>query len=131
MAMNAGRSLSVIRAEELARIDTEAEKTRLRFITGGAGQSMVYQQKANEARAYLADNNVVGPHLTAEVGITGANVAEVAQIILNMEALWLELSVAIEAARLTAKASIETATTVSAMRAVTVDWNSVVNAVLN
>ena len=52
--------LEALRATAKAGVDAAAEAYRLTYITGGSGQAMAYQQKLEEAKAYLAD-----PSLTA------------------------------------------------------------------
>ena len=103
--------LAESKAEALTRIDAAAEAERAKYLTPGAGQAMVYQQKQAEAHAWQANPNGTYPHLTAEIGITGATLEEVAQTVLAMEAGWTQVSSAIEATRLAAKAVVRTCTT--------------------
>ena len=35
------------------RVDSEAEKARLQFITGGSGQALIYERKRAEAESWL------------------------------------------------------------------------------
>lgn len=113
------RSLEEFLAAEKERlkshIDLEAERVRLRFITPGAGQAMVYQRKAEEARAYLAGVDFDPeryPILRASVGIEADTIGEVANLVLAREQEWVFVGAAIEAARLGAKASIDLADTI-------------------
>ena len=98
--------IEAVRAASAAAVDAAAESARLRFITPGAGQAMVYQQKAAEARAILAGGDGPFPHLQAEVGITAPSLAEVAAVVMAMENAWLAVSAAIEAKRLAGKRDI-------------------------
>ncbi|MBC7952242.1 MAG: hypothetical protein H7Z12_10560 [Rhodospirillaceae bacterium] len=101
--------LDLAKNEAKAQVDAAAEVARQRFLTPGSGQAMVYQQKATEARALQA--GAAGPfrHLEAEAGITAKTIAEVAAVVLAVEAAWLDISAMIETQRLTAKAAINAA----------------------
>jgi vacuolar-type H+-ATPase subunit H len=131
MKLNAGRSLSQLKYEAKRALDEETERVRDRFVTSAPGQIMAYQHKAREARAFMADFQTIGPHLAAEVGVTGQTPYQVATIILFKEEQWLTRSAAIEAARLTAKNQIDAAQTVAEIRAVSVDWPAVLAPVLS
>lgn len=96
------------------RIDAAAEAIRLRYITPGSGQAMAYLQKHKEAVAFLADEQIEEaeiPAIVAEVGITGTTKYEVAQVIVNMEAIWRQASAQIDSARLAAKNAVSAAAT--------------------
>ena len=108
-------ALTSAQEQALTRIDAAAETERAKYITSGAGQAMVYQQKQAEAHAYTANPSGTYPHLQAEIGITGRTLEEVAQTVLAMEAGWTRVSATIEAARLSAKAAIRACTTVEAV----------------
>lgn len=95
----------------LIHIDTAAEAERGKYITPGSGQAMVYQVKQAEAHAWQANPSGTYPHLSAEIGITGATLAEVAQTVLAMEAGWTHVSAVIEGTRLAAKAVVRACTT--------------------
>ncbi len=107
-------------------VDGTAERERMRYITGGAGQAMTYQRKADEARACLADENPQPadyPMLSAEIGITAATLAGVAEVVNAAYEAWLMIGARIEAARLGAKAAIDAATTAEDARtAAAVSW---------
>lgn len=106
--------LAVQKADLKARIDAVAETERLKYITPGAGQAMTYQQKAAEAAACLVDTNpdpTDYPLLAAEIGITGASLAEVAQTVYDAHQAWRVIGAQIEAARLGGKAAIDAAET--------------------
>ncbi|WP_284777060.1 hypothetical protein [Agrobacterium sp. lyk4-40-TYG-31] len=100
-----------------SRIDGEAEATRLRYITGGAGQAMTYQQKATEAMACLAEVDPQPedyPLLSAEIGITAETLLGVAQVVFEAHQGWRQIGAAIEALRLSGKAGVGVAETVEA-----------------
>ncbi|MFS8051572.1 hypothetical protein QD357_01975 [Rhizobium sp. BR 317] len=103
------------------QIDAAAEIERLKYITSGAGQAMTYSQKADEASRYLAATQPVAadyPLLSAEVGITAADIAGVAAIVDAAFKQWQTIGAAIEATRLGAKKTIEAATDVASVEAV-------------
>lgn len=106
-----------------AKIDADAEHSRLRYITGGAGQAMTYQQKAQEASEVLA---LVGsgeideshfPLLSAEVGITAPTLVEVAQVVDYAYQTWRFVGAQIEALRLGGKAAVTASSTIPAAKA--------------
>ncbi len=119
-------ALDDLRAAAKSAVDAAAEAYRLTCITGGAGQAMAYQQKLEEAKAYLADASLTAaecPHIFAEVGLTGQTAWEVAQIVVNLYAIWQIKSADIERKRLAAKAAIDVAETAEAINAASmVDW---------
>ncbi|RDJ18213.1 hypothetical protein B5K05_00480 [Rhizobium phaseoli] len=93
-----------------ARVDAAAESERLKYITPGAGQALTYAQKADQARAYLEAVSPVDedyPLLSAEIGVTGATAAEVANVIRASFTAWQQIGSQIEATRLRAKKAIE------------------------
>lgn len=119
--------LAAYKAAMLARIDQEAEAFRLRFITPGSGQAMVYMVKEAEARALRADAAAAAPHIESEAAARGLPSAGVAQIVIDMADTWRGLSAAIEGRRIGAKLAIEAAATVAGVRAAAeVDWESLV-----
>lgn len=113
-------SLEEVKPAALARIDAEAEAERLRHVTPGAGQAMVYMAKEAQARACLADpapDPQDYPLLACTIGIerhpvTGdlaTTVQEVAAIVIAVAGGWAQVAAGIEAARLAAKAAVEAA----------------------
>jgi len=107
--------LADLKARLAARIDAEAEAARLSFITGGAGQAMIYQRKGEEARALIAAGGTPAaqdyPILAASVGIEADNLGDVAQMVVAREAAWVSAGAAIEAVRLAAKKAVSVAET--------------------
>lgn len=113
--------LSVIKAGLRAAVDGAAEQERLKYITPGTGQAMTYQQKADEALRFFAEQNSVAgnyPLLSAEVGITASDLAGVAQVVKTAYERWQAIGALIEAARLGAKKAIDAAETNAAAQAV-------------
>lgn len=89
---------------------------RQTFITDLPGQDAIYLAKENEAVSYLAASNPVladYPLLAAEVGITAATATELANMWITMAQQWRTIAAQLEAARMTANASIGSATTVT------------------
>lgn len=107
-------------------IDAEAERQRLRWITPGAGQAMTYQAKVDEARALAVDGEEADPAhypmLSAEIGITGATLQEVAGVVIGAYQQWQAIGAAIEAARLGGKRAVDLAESVEDVAAVTITW---------
>lgn len=106
-------TLGDIKSEAQKNIDFMAEQTRLKFITGGAGQAMVYQRKTQEAEAMALDESPAAvnyPLLAAELGITGETLAEIGETVLARRDLWLGVAAQIEQTRLLAKAAVNAAT---------------------
>lgn len=126
---NRREELAALKAERLAQIDFGAEGYRYQFITGGAGQVMTYEEKYQEAVAFLADEEIDEdeiPHIMAEIGITGADKASVAGVIVSTRQQWKVLSAQIEALRLGAKKAVGDAATVEAVQALPgVDWSAI------
>jgi hypothetical protein len=119
-AMGAEQAAAVVaaaRAAAKARIDAAAEAERGRYLTAGSGQAMVYGQKVAEARDHQAGGAGPWPHLTAEVGVNGADEAAVAAVILATEAAWLGISARIEGARLNGKKAVAEAGDLAAIAA--------------
>ena len=102
-----------LRRAAAEKADATAELIRLRTVTPGSAQAMVYQAKSAEARGLLAGGAGPFPHLAAEVGITAETMEDVAATVLAMEAAWQAVSAAIERARLKCKAQIKAAATVA------------------
>ncbi|MFT0891009.1 hypothetical protein [Pseudochelatococcus sp. G4_1912] len=117
--------LDALKVALKAAVDAAAEVERHRYITSGSGQAMTYQAKAAEALRY-ADPDGAGeyPFLSMEVGITGATLADVAGVVLNMHNQWQAIGSQIEQARLSAKAQIDAAPDEATARAVVPIWPS-------
>ena len=128
--------LAVLKTTLSAAIDAEAEQQRLRYITAGSGQAMVYLQKQTQAAIALnaqpataaatADANAAAyPLLAAEIGITvdpttnapATDVLGVARQVNATVQQWMPIAAAIERARMATKAAIGAATTAEAAQA--------------
>ncbi len=125
--------LAAVKREAKAYIDAQAEEVRLRVVTPGAVQQIVYTQKAAEARDVLTNHTPQNPPpqgkypmLEAEIGITGADIFEVATVVKGMADAWTYLAAQVEQARLAAKAAVDAATTPAQARAqTTVTWPTI------
>lgn len=109
--------LDEVKHGALIAIDRDAEKSRLKFITDGAGQAMTYIEKAAEAKRYI-DSEGQGDYLflPLEVGVTGSDLTEVANTILNKYTEWQTVGASIERIRLTAKRDVLAASSVETVR---------------
>ncbi|MBP2566797.1 hypothetical protein J2766_003394 [Agrobacterium tumefaciens] len=126
---DANLDLDQWKAKLISKIDADAENARLHYITGGAGQAMTYQQKAQEAVAVLA---LIGsgeidpsgfPLLAAEIGITAPSLIEVAQVVNAAHQGWRVVGAEIEALRLGGKSAVSAASTIpEAKAAALIQW---------
>ncbi len=120
MRLDVGGSLTALRAVAKARIDQAAEAARLRFVTPGAAQALVYEAKRREAEAMandVAPRAAAYPLLAAEVGITAPDLAAVGAAVRAIAAQWMAAAAAIEAVRLAAKRAVDLAQTPAEVRA--------------
>lgn len=105
----------------LDRVHQAVSTARTRYITDLPGQSMIYLAKEAEARAWLAaaaPDIADYPLLAAEVGITAPDPDDLAQLWLNLAAIWRAAAASLEAIRLTAPARLAAATDPDAVRTV-------------
>lgn len=129
MRIKISANMADLEAELLAKIDTEAEAIRGRFITNTPSQPAVYMAKESEAEAYMADQNIseaLIPNLVREAARTGESVYQVAWVILSQAHQWRQISAVIEDLRLGAKDRVRAASTVGAKRQTAViDWSPI------
>ena len=113
-------SLEEMKASAKASIDSQAEARRLRHITPGAGQAMVYLEKRREAEAALAALEGAGgqpvdpadyPLLAVELGVDGFDLQDTADLVIATAAAWTQIAAAIEGTRLGAKRAVDDAAT--------------------
>lgn len=95
-------------------VDDAAELERLKYITPGAGQAMIYQQKLQEALAVLGGetDQAQVPVLAASVGIEAPTLTECAELVIATWTQWRGIAKQIEIVRLTAKKAINDANTI-------------------
>lgn len=118
-------SLTSLKTALKQAIDAAAERERMRYITGGAGQAMTYARKVEQARAVQADADPQPadyPLLAASIGIDGVDIQAVAATILGLDAAWEQIGAAIEAVRLSAKRAVDLASDAATAAAVTPLW---------
>lgn len=119
-ALTGSEALTSLKSGFSSAVDDDAERCRLKFITGGTGQAMTYQAKAAEAKACLSDASPLAanyPLLSAEVGITAPDLPGVAAVVDAAYTQWLKLGAQIEAARLGGKKAIESSTDAESAKA--------------
>ena len=94
----------------ITKIRAEA---RRQYVTDIPGQDAIYSAKYDEARTYLADPDPQPndyPLIMSEVGVTAEAPAEVAQVFLNLNALWRHAAGALDAACFAAQNDVLEAT---------------------
>jgi len=104
--------LQTARLAAIGRVNAKAGELRRTFITSIPGQEMLYMAKEAEARAWVAataPDLADYPLMSAEVGLTAPDAAQLAQLWLNLGAQWRQVAGQIEAARLGAVYAIESA----------------------
>lgn len=111
------------RAGAVAEVNAITNETRLRYITGIAGQEMTYREKEREAAAYLAapsdpPDAAVVPFLIAEAAKKGITVYQLAQAVLYFSEQWRQLGPVIEAGRTSSNDAITAADDPAAMAAI-------------
>lgn len=122
-------SVGQAKTSYVVRVDSDAERCRLQFITPGAGMAMTYQEKFAQAGAVHALGQAAAnaltqaereqqfPTLSASVGLEAATLWDCAQLVLEKYAQFCALSMVIERTRLAGKAAITAATDVAGVRA--------------
>lgn len=125
--------LDIQKSNGKVAIDGSSEQARLRYITSGSGQSMVYQEKAEEAADYVVANYPVDltsyPFIQAEINATGKTSTQAADDILSTKSSWIAISASIEEIRLTAKKDIATAIDKPAIDAIVTVTTSTLDAI--
>jgi hypothetical protein len=94
-------------------IDQTAEAVRLQYVTPGSSQSMVYQEKGDEAADYVANGYPADlssyPFIQAEVNATGKTATEASDDILTQKSAWIVVGAAVEEVRIGGKMNIDAA----------------------
>jgi len=104
--------LAVVKREAKAHIDWKAAKLRSLVGSHGYGQEMVYLAKEGEALRFMEDAAPIAadyPMLSAEVGITGADLPSVAGAVLAKSTAWRAFASTLEKVRLGTKSLIDEA----------------------
>lgn len=118
-----------LRATVSAQINSTIGDIRKRFITPLPGQDMIYLRKESEAMKYLADSApslLNYPMIGNEIGITGSDAYEVAQIWLNMASQWMMVAGILENIRLGHLQGLGLAETAPEVAAVKLSFNNAV-----
>lgn len=105
--------LAQARAAAIVAIDACAARTRLKFITSGAGQTSVYILKEQQARAYAAANFAGAAPLfvQAEADASGHSAQQAAEVIIAKADEWITAAAEIERARRAGKIEVDSADT--------------------
>lgn len=107
--------IALERSQAQLRVGMFIDQARRRYITVIPGQEMVYTAKEAEARAFITagspDDTSDFPLLAAETGTTAETPDQLAQLWLNMAAIWRQAAAELEPIRLNAGAAIDAAET--------------------
>lgn len=108
-----GPTLDDFKTRASQDVDDSAETARQRYITPGAGQTMAYQEKSDEAADYAAVGYPADlssyPFIQSEVNATGKSAHQAVDDILAKRSAWVTKGAAIEEIRVKAKLNIEAA----------------------
>ena len=110
---NSLNRLPEIKLKALKVVNEKCGNVRSSYVTGVSGQEVIYAMKRDEAVAYLNDSDPTlseYPFISAEIGITATTAYEVAQVYLNMSAMYTQVLAALENIRFTTVSEIESAT---------------------
>lgn len=127
--VRSGVPVEQVKAALLVKLDDDAERVRLRYITPGAGMAMTYNEKFAQAQGVNAigkeaanamsqqEREAQFPTLSASVGLEAATLWDCAQLVLQKYAQFAALSLFIERTRLSGKKAIAEAQTADAAKA--------------
>jgi hypothetical protein len=113
----------------LSRVDDDAERVRLRYLTPGAGMAMTYAEKRDQANAVHAMGEDAAnalteaeriaqfPTLAASVGLEAPTLWGCALLVISKSEAWADLSNVIERTRLLGKKAISDASDAATARA--------------
>lgn len=120
--------LTIHKSELRKKVDDDAERERLRYITPGAGMAMTYQEKKDQAVAVIAMGEAAAnalpnngaqefPTLSASVPVEASSLYAAAQVVIARYEAWAAISRGIELARMNGKKSISDASDAAAAQA--------------
>lgn len=116
--------LDLVRDFYARRVDAEADQFCLRFVSPGVTQSMRYQEKVTEAKAWapgLDPNDF--PFLKLEALETNQTIEDAVTSVLTKAAEWRTIGSKVESKRMGAKAAIAAAGDVPGISAAAqIDW---------
>lgn len=122
--------LAKLKAQISRAVDDDAERYRLKFISPGDGMQMTYREKLEQAHGVNAMGEAAAnaltpeqsaaqfPTLAASVGIEGASLWAVAQLVLTKYAEFAQISFFVERKRLGEKKAIGEATSVAQVKSI-------------
>lgn len=125
------REVAEAKDNAVVTINKAIGEIRSRFVTVIPAQDMLYQAKEAEAKAYLTDPAPIAseyPFIHAEIGITGQDAWQVAQVYVNQALILRHTAAQLETVRLGHIAMVEAATEVGAVEAALSSFNQVVEA---
>lgn len=104
-----------VKAMAIEQINTKAEATRLKYITGGSGQILTYNEKANESKAfkdagYLPADGTGFPFIQADMVVYGVTSQVAADTVLATRAAWIQIGADIEKERTLGNKNVNNAT---------------------
>lgn len=125
--------LTQAQVRAIAEVNQTVGTLRVQYATDIPFQDGVYLSKLEEARAYAAlilppSTLDDFPLIAAEIGITGEDADQVAQVVLNTHALWMTVLAQLENLRLGTVKVIEDATTIAAINAALTTFQATVEA---
>lgn len=122
LAEQTAQQLPLAKQNAMIQIDIIAEQARLRYITDGAGQSQIYQEKADQAADYVASGYPVDtsgyPFVQADADVYSITPTVAADNILLKRSEWITVGVQIEQERLNGKNTISNATDVASVNTI-------------
>ncbi|MBF0168808.1 MAG: hypothetical protein HQL45_14370 [Alphaproteobacteria bacterium] len=121
LTAKSARDLSGMKSAAYSQIDAQAEAERLKYVTPGEGQAMVYLQKQAETKAFQADVNPDLAHyplIAARATATGQTPATVTAEWAARAAAWYAIAAGIETVREGAKTAVGIATTEAEISAI-------------
>lgn len=103
----------------LTAIDVAAEAARLRYITGGSGQSATYMLKEQQARAFagLVYTGTVPGLVQSEATARGVSAQVACSAIIGEADAWHALAAVIETARRSGKVAVNAAANLASLEA--------------
>lgn len=113
--------LQAARLAAVADINRAAGFIRRLYVTDIPGQEAIYMMKEAEARAWVASADpdpTQFPLITAEIGITGTDGDQVAQVYLHLAGIYVAAAAQLETARLGYIAQVESASSPEAAAAI-------------
>lgn len=115
LSVNAAANLAIDKLAAKELIDSHAESARLRYITPGSGQSLVYQDKLLDAEEYIAAGYPADvsshPWIDAEATALGITPQATADNIVANYNTWKQIGIEVEKIRLVAKRDIDASQT--------------------